>query len=90
MKSTVLITAISEDRRYTAASSLVSNPTSRFGSSGGFRSLSASDRTVGPIFAAQPQVRASPVNVFFLKIAILSLFFQSIIALIPYREGKTG
>jgi len=33
----------------------------------------ASDRTVGPILAAQPQVRASPVNVFFfLKKIILS------------------
>ncbi len=42
-------------------------PTRRFESEGGLRPESASDRTVGPIFAAQPQVRASPVRVFFLK-----------------------
>jgi len=42
-------------------------PTRRFGSEGGLRPESASDRAVGPIFAAQPQVRASPVRVFFLR-----------------------
>jgi len=30
----------------------------------GFNAFSASDRSVGPIFAAQPQVRESPVSVF--------------------------
>jgi len=48
-------------------------PTSRFWSSGGVKPSSASDRAVGPILAAQPQVRANPVRVFFLKSAILSL-----------------
>lgn len=33
------------------------------------RPCRASDRTVGPIFAPQPQVRASEVRVFFLKMA---------------------
>jgi len=42
-------------------------PTSRLGSSGGVRPSSESDRAVGPILAAQPQVRDRPVRVFFLK-----------------------
>jgi len=67
MKSAVVITAVSAETRYTAASSLVSYPTSRFGSVGLGRPRSASDRTVGPILAAHPQVRASPVRVFFRK-----------------------
>ena len=68
MKSTVLMNARSGATRYTAASSLVSNPTSRFGSSDGLRYFSASETTVGPILAAQPQVRDNPVSVlFFLK-----------------------
>ena len=70
MKSMVLIIAISSVSRYTAASSEVSIPTRRFESEGGLRPESASDRAVGPIFAAQPQVRASPVSVFFLKSSI--------------------
>jgi hypothetical protein len=32
--------------------------------------FSASDRSAGPILAAQPQVRARPVSVFFLKSSI--------------------
>jgi hypothetical protein len=73
------MTAVSEDIRYTAASSLVSNPTSRFGSFEDWRESRASDRTVGPILAAQPHVRASPVNVFFLKKIIFdkSLLYKS-------------
>jgi len=47
-------------------------PTSRLGSSGVARPASASDRAVGPILAAQPQVRARPVSVFFLKNAIVA------------------
>ena len=43
--------------RKTAASSQVSKPTSRLGSCEGCSALSASDRSVGPIFAAQPHVR---------------------------------
>ena len=70
MKSTVLMTAIPSARRYTAASSAVSMPTSRFGSDGGVRPSSASDRSAGPILAPQPQVRASPVRVFFLRNAM--------------------
>lgn len=62
--------AISLESLNTAASSEVSNPTSRFGFADGVRPFNASDRTAGPIFAAQPQVRASPVNVFFLNKAI--------------------
>jgi hypothetical protein len=65
MKSTVEMTARSSERRYTAASSLVSKPTSRLGSVEAGRSLSAADRTVGPILAAHPQVLARPVSVFF-------------------------
>jgi hypothetical protein len=42
-------------------------PTKRFGSDGGVRPFSASDRSVGLIFAAQPQVLAKPVNVFLFK-----------------------
>jgi len=42
-------------------------PTSRLASSGGGSPSSASDRAVGPILAAQPQVRARPVRVFFLN-----------------------
>jgi hypothetical protein len=63
----VLMKAISSVRRYTAASSLVSKPTKRLASAGAARDFRASDRTVGPIFAAQPQVRASPVSVFLLR-----------------------
>ncbi len=71
IKSTVLTRAVSDDNRYTAASSLVSNPTIRFGSLEGSSVLKTSDKTVGLIFAAHPQVRASWVNVFsFLKNAI--------------------
>jgi hypothetical protein len=70
MKSTVLIMAISFDSRYTAASSAVSMPTIRLGSVGVGKPSSASDRAVGLIFAAQPQVRARPVSVFFLKISM--------------------
>ena len=39
----------------------------------GFKPESASDRTAGPIFAAQPQVRASPVSVFFLN-SVMDLY----------------
>jgi hypothetical protein len=70
MKSMVLIIATSSVSRYTAASSEVSIPTRRFESEGGVRPESASDRAAGPIFAAQPQVRARPVRVFFLKSVI--------------------
>jgi hypothetical protein len=45
-------------------------PTSKSGSDEAGRALSASDRTVGLIFAAQPQVRESPVRVFFLPNSI--------------------
>ena len=81
MKSTVLIKAISSDRRYTAASSQVLKPTSRLGSSEGLSALSASARSDGPILAAQPHVRESPVKVFFLKkyiFIIINLGFQSL------------
>jgi hypothetical protein len=61
----VLIKARFSDRRYTAASSQVSKPTRRLGSCDERSALSASDRSVGPIFAAQPHVRERPVNVFF-------------------------
>jgi hypothetical protein len=61
----VLIRAISGETRYTAASSLVSKPTSKLGSSEAFSPLSASDRSVGPILAAQPQVRERLMRVFF-------------------------
>jgi hypothetical protein len=57
--------------RYTAASSLVSKPTRRFGSWTGQIPLSTSDRSAGPIFAAQPQVRDIPVRVFFRKRSIV-------------------
>jgi hypothetical protein len=76
MKSTVLTKAISGVRRYTAASSLVSNPTSKFSSTETSRSLSASDRAVGPILAAQPQVRDNPINVFFFKKPIIYSLLQ--------------
>jgi hypothetical protein len=62
--------AISSVSLYTAASSEVSMPTSKLGSSGGVKPSNASDRTAGPILAAQPQVRDRPVKVFFLKSAI--------------------
>jgi hypothetical protein len=52
--------------RYTAASSEVSKPTSRFGSFDGWSAFRASDRSVGPILAAQPQVRDRFISVFFL------------------------
>jgi len=79
MKSTVLMKAISSERRYTAASSLVLKPTSRSGSREGLSALSASARSDGPILAAQPHVRESPVRVFFLKrCIILTLGFQSL------------
>ena len=35
--------------------------------------MRASDRTVGPILAAQPQVRASLVRVFFLRVRAIGL-----------------
>jgi hypothetical protein len=65
MKSTVLTIAMSSVRRYTAASSEVSNPTNRSGLDGALNPCSASDNTVGPILAAQPQVRERPVRVLF-------------------------
>lgn len=71
MKSTVLTKAISSERRYTAASSQVLKPTSRLESWGGLSALSASARSDGPIFAAHPHVRESPVRVFFWKNRIL-------------------
>jgi hypothetical protein len=64
--------AMSSESLYTAASSDVSKPTNRFGSSGGASPESESDRTAGPILAAQPHVLASPVSVFFLKNSIYS------------------
>src|SRR5512143_3424040 len=70
MKSTVEITASPSAKRYTAASSLDSKPTRKLGSDEGGRALSASDRTVGLILAAHPQVRESPVRVFFLPNSI--------------------
>ena len=51
-------------------------PTSRLGSAGAGRPSSASDRAVGPIFAAQPQVRARPVNVRFLNICMTFLLIK--------------
>jgi len=42
-------------------------PTRRLGSVGGASPSSASDRAVGPILAAQPQVLAKSVSDFFLK-----------------------
>jgi hypothetical protein len=45
------------------------------GSSGFFNDPIASDRTVGPIFAAQPQVRASPVKVFFFLMKFIRSHF---------------
>jgi hypothetical protein len=77
MKSTVLIIAISSLSRYTAASSEVSIPTSRFESDGGLKPERASDRAAGPIFADHPQVRASPVSVFFLNKSIESISFSA-------------
>jgi len=65
MKSTVLMTAVSCEMWYTAASSLVSKPTKRLGSFDGCNVLRASDRSVGPILAAHPQVRDRPIKVFF-------------------------
>ena len=82
MKSTVLITAVSGERRYTAASSLVSNPTSRFGSLGMSSSLSASDRSAGPILAAHPQVRDIPIRVFF--------FMKNIFNFLPLSATPAG
>jgi hypothetical protein len=57
-------------------------PTSRLGSFGGVKPSSASDRAVGPILAAQPQVRARRVSVFFLTkfiiIPFAVLFYVSV------------
>ena len=72
IKSTVLTSAISGVRRYTAASSAVSKLTNRLGSFDDVRTFSASDKSDGPILAAQPHVRERPVNVFFLKSFIQS------------------
>lgn len=77
MKSTVETTASPSVNRYTAASSLDSMPTSKFGSDEAGRDLSASDRTVGLIFAAQPHVRESPVRVFFLPNSIFIPFMDA-------------
>ena len=72
------MTASSLLSRYTAASSLDSNPTRRLGSVGKGNPCSASDRAVGPIFAAQPQVRASPVRVFFLPKRFIFSFSNAV------------
>jgi hypothetical protein len=48
-------------------------PTRRLASEGASSPSRASDRSVGPILAAQPHVRANPVNVFFFKIFITRL-----------------
>jgi len=67
MKSAVVTTAISSVSRYTPASSLVSNPTSRFGSSIRGRSARSLPSPTGSILAAQPQVLERPVRVAFLN-----------------------
>ncbi len=51
-------------------------PTRRLGSDGGVSPFNASDRSVGLILAAQPQVLARPVNVFFLKNCINGFLFH--------------
>jgi hypothetical protein len=88
MKSTVLITAVSAERRYTAASSLVSNPTSRLGSLGMTSSFSASDRSAGPILAAHPQVRDMPIRVFFFRKNIAPSFAPPRVPLLDRNGGK--
>ncbi|OEU45269.1 MAG: hypothetical protein BBJ60_00480 [Desulfobacterales bacterium S7086C20] len=57
----------------------MSKPTRRSGSLEGVRACRASDRSVGPILAAQPQVRDKPIKVFFFmkNIAFLSRPLQS-------------
>jgi hypothetical protein len=61
----VEITARSGLTLYTPASSIVSNPTSRFGHLFVSRPFNMPDRTAGLILAAQPHVRAMPVKLFF-------------------------
>ena len=65
MMSAVTTSAISSLRRYTPASSLVSKPTSRFGSALVGRAASSLSSPTGLTFAAHPQVLANPVSVFF-------------------------
>jgi hypothetical protein len=48
-------------------------PTRRLTSEGASSPSRASDRSVGPILAAQPHVRANPVNVFFFNKFIIHL-----------------
>lgn len=87
MKSTVEITAIPSETRYTAASSFFSKPTSRFESLDAGIPRKASDRTVGPILAAQPQVLASPVRVFFLpKFNMSVLLSRRLFGKVPANE----
>src|SRR6185437_2144810 len=61
-KSTVWTRAISSERRYTPASSLVSKPTSKFGSFGRGRRRSTESKRPGLNFAAQPAALAADVK----------------------------
>jgi hypothetical protein len=51
-------------------------PTRRLASEGASSPSRASDRSVGPILAAQPHVRANPVSVFFFKKVITHLIIR--------------
>jgi hypothetical protein len=73
MKSAVVINAVSLFNRYTPASSLVSNPTIKFGSRcTGNPDRSASSPT-GLNFAAQPQVFDKLVSVGFLNRCLIAI-----------------
>src|SRR5690242_13531828 len=61
-KSTVWTSASSSEIRYTPASSLVSKPTSKFGSFGRGRRRSTESKRPGLNFAAQPAALAADVK----------------------------
>jgi hypothetical protein len=63
-----MTSATSGLNRKTAASSSVSKPTSRSGCAGTGKCFRASDKTVGSIFAAHPQVFDTLIRVFFLGV----------------------
>src|SRR5487761_219812 len=75
-KSTVCTSARSSESRYTPASSLVSKPTSKFGSVGRGKRRSTESKRPGLSLAAQPAALAADVRRTGSAKALLSLRFE--------------
>ena len=86
-KPTVCSIAMPFCSRYTQASSLVSNPTSRFGSSNRGRRVKISFRAPRPNFAAQPALLVIWVSHCFSAIANTFFFYSTAIANLMQDES---